>query len=519
MSELNQKQYEAVHSNSPKILCLAGAGVGKTYTLLHRINRLVDEGVDPSSILVLTFTNAAAQNMKDRFQGEISPEFKTFHAFCYSIVASNNAIKRKLGYSDIPRVITDEEYKLVLKQAQLDSGVKLTPKQLRGENLSKPQDKFNYDLFRKFLNRAMIKANVITFDKLCYDICEMFVEHDPAVQKYLDKYTHIMLDEFQDTDIKQWKFATSFSTANLFVVGDALQALYAFRGADSTIIKELASNPEWETIKLVENYRSTSEICNYANNMSHYADDTYRVEIQSDRHGSMVVEDTIDTLDAHLSEYLNTSGVTAVLCRTNREVYTIRDRYSQYFANYEKYLKMMNAVAVYKSCHSDEYAITYLSRYLNAEEYIEFLRQLSLNTNMTIEQFKALFPNESVVIHAEEINNMKSLLQQATCPAMEFIYAASMYDLDYEDVAVIDIEFSTQDDVCHGLSILILKFIESTTSLYIGTIHSAKGLEYDNVIVYNVDSNTFPLNCEDNWNLYYVGVTRAKNNLCVLKGK
>ena len=111
---------------------------------------------------------------------------------------------------------------------------------------------------------------------------------------------------------------------------------------------------------------------------------------------------------------------------------------------------------------------------------------------------------------------MKSLLQKATCPAMEFIYAASMYDLDYEDVAVIDIEFSTQDDVCHGLSILILKFIESTNSLYIGTIHSAKGLEYDNVIVYNVDSNTFPLNCEDNWNLYYVGVTRAKNNLCVL---
>lgn len=518
MPELNQKQYEAVYSDSPKILCLAGAGVGKTYTLLHRISRLIDSGVDPQSILVLTFTNAAAQNMQDRFQGNSSPRFGTFHSFCYSLIATDIAIRRRLGYSDVPRVVADAEYKLLLKQAQLDSGVKLTLKQLAGTNLVTLQDQFNYKLFSKFLNRLLIKSNVITFDKLCYDICEMFVEHDPLIQQYLDKYKYIMLDEFQDTDKKQWDFASSFTEANLFIVGDALQALYSFRGADSSIIKGLASNPEWTTIKLIENYRSTYEICEYANNMSHYADETYRVAIQSDRHGAKVIEDSIKTLDNHLTKYLSTPGTTAVLCRTNKEVHSIRDRYAEYYENYEKYMKMLNAVDLYKSCHNTQYAITYLSRFLDAEEYTEFLRQFSLNTNMNVEQFNELFTSDRLSYHVQELANMKAAISSVASPAMEFITIASIYELNYDDIAVVNLEIHSEDDVCHALSILILKFIESTTSLYIGTIHSAKGLEYDNVIVYNVGSTTFPLDCEDNLNLYYVGITRAKNNLCILKG-
>ena len=129
---LNPGQQIAVDNTSNKILCLAGAGVGKTFTLLHRISRLIEAGTKPDSILVLTFTNAAAKNMADRFSRDATPEFKTFHAFCYSLLIKDAEVRSKLGYKDTPRIINDAEYKLVLNKAKLDSGVKLNSRQLSG---------------------------------------------------------------------------------------------------------------------------------------------------------------------------------------------------------------------------------------------------------------------------------------------------------------------------------------------------------------------------------------------------
>jgi DNA helicase-2/ATP-dependent DNA helicase PcrA len=518
MSQLNYEQEVVVECNHPYIVCLAGAGTGKTFSMLHRINRLIADGVSPQSILVLTFTNAAAQNMRDRFEGANSPEFKTFHAFCYSLIVKDAELRRCLGYDFIPHIISDAEYKLLVSTAKLDSGVKLSAKQLHGENLTTPNHKFEYTVFQKFLDRLLQKNNAITFDKICNDVCKLFVEDSPLVQQYKYTYKVIMVDEFQDSDEVQWRFVTSFPDASIFVVGDALQNLYSFRGTTSRLIKELAADPNWATLRLMQNYRSTKQICRFANSMSHYADNQYRIEIRSEREGSDVIVDTIDTLDKHISDYLSLGGVTAVLCRTNKEVDNIRTRYAQYFMNYEKYLQLCYSVDVYESCLDDMYAVTFLSKFLSQDEFVEFIRQRSLNPELSSTQLVESFNNESVHKYFDEILQLKLQLGDTSSYAIHLMQLAEFYNIDKDILWEVSSDITCKDDVIYALSIIILKYKDSNAGLYVGTIHSAKGLEYDNVILNRVHTSTFRLDNEDNFNLYYVGITRAKNNLCVLKG-
>ena len=518
MTQLNQGQHKAVYCESDKIVCLAGAGTGKTFALLSRIRRLIEEGADPQSMLVLTFTNAAAQNMRDRFNDANCPEFMTFHAFCYSLITNNLAVRKQLGYTEVPRIVSDAEYKLIMNRAKLDSGVKLNTKQMLGENLKTQKDKFEYTIFNKFLTRLMVKEGLITFDKLCYDVCQLFTQDNGTITEYKNRYKYIFCDEMQDTDMRQWEFIESFKTAKLFVVGDALQNLYSFRGTTSEIIKGLASNPEWTSVRLTENYRSSKPICDFANNMSHYADGPYRIEIESTRGGHNVVTATVASLDKWVETYVADNAVTAILCRTNREVDMIRKKYSQYSENYNTYAKLCKSAGLYRSCINEQYRMIFLSQFLSREEYSEFLRQLSVNPDMSIEQFRTLFNNNRVADFDAEISEMYKVIQKADTKSMELLYIANYYGIDGDAVIKVSSNIETEDDVLHALSILAEIYKTKTATLYVGTIHSAKGLEYDNVILYGVDGAAFPLNCEDNWNLYYVGITRAKQNLCILRG-
>ena len=113
--QYNEEQLQAINADAKRLLCLAGAGAGKTATMIARIHRLVSEGVDPTSILVLTFTNAAAFEMKDRYHRQYktkeSPEFRTFHSFCYSILAKDRQILAKLNYTKVPNIATEQHFR------------------------------------------------------------------------------------------------------------------------------------------------------------------------------------------------------------------------------------------------------------------------------------------------------------------------------------------------------------------------------------------------------------------------
>ena len=268
---LNKAQNEVVQSNADKLLVLAGAGTGKTTTMLARISRLIDEEkADVQSILVLTFTNAAACEMRDRYRrshpNQQTPTFCTFHSFCYSLIAGNRDVARRLGYFKGTPFIADETMLHKVKtMCRQKCGTKISDDKLNGKISVTKSEQFQKDLYWKQYNKLLREQNIITFDIMCYEVCKLFVSDDSTISASKDRFKYVFVDEFQDTDPKQWEFVSSFSHSNLFVCGDAKQSIYAFRGADSSIIKSLAENPEWTTIKLSENYRSTAQICDYSN--------------------------------------------------------------------------------------------------------------------------------------------------------------------------------------------------------------------------------------------------------------
>ena len=522
MSELNKQQLQAVQSTADKILCLAGAGTGKTFSMLERIAKVTDEGVDPSSILVLTFTRAAAFEMKERYiknhTGRI-PTFQTFHAFCYSLIASNQEVLHKIGYSNVPAIIDESAKRRVETQVKMQCGTKLSAAQLAKEEKDlRPVDQFAYRLYHKALQKAMTSAEIITFNMLCSKVCQLFAEDDNCIQRYKQQYKYIFVDEFQDTDPTQWRFVSSFTNAKLFVVGDALQAIYSFRNADSSIIKRLAKDKSWETVKLYQNYRSTKEICDFANAHSKYADPSYRIEIKSDKKGSKVDSKFIsgnsvsnDALNLMYASLSSESGSTAVLCRSNAEVDVTVDFLRNKNIEVRTGRRNTDAVNILKSAFDDEYLVDWCSTFLNSQKYAEFIRMVAIEgithrAPFFYDKFKNYF---AVGYYLNAIMTIRNILNDSDQAPFQKCFGI-FQQLELKDTLV-DTDAKTPEEIVnYCISVL---GSEDDSGVYVGTIHSAKGLEYDNVHLLGVDGKSFKLDNEDNLNLYYVGITRAKTNL------
>lgn len=501
--DLNEQQQAVVNSNASKILCLAGAGTGKTRTLIARIQRLVADGVDPRSILVLTFTNAAAFEMEQRFsQGKFrsaySPKFGTFHSFCYGLIVSDPAIRNLIGYTEVPNVATDIQVKEITKLAEQQCNLKSTEK----------QDPKNYKIVRQAIKRILKQRNLITFNNMCYDVCQLFVNNLPPVWKYKDKYKYILADEYQDTDERQHKFILSFDKANLFVCGDALQSLYAFRGADSSIIKELASDPEWEVHKLSINYRSTVEICKFANSMSTYAGSSYRVPISSSRHGTdvHVIRDRkpYDQMNDAL-HFL--ADDTAILCRTNKEVYVMCSILKDCGIKYTTAASPERLLNLCRAALNDEFLISWAASLLPSGQYEIYIRENTLNP-YTLDRFYLQFQTNYTARRCiDDVYRLRTALEQRDTAQISAILRIEAPER-LEDQSVPDYLSTIIDTNSNS---------DGEASIYVGTVHSVKGLEFDTVIVLHVDSKSFPLTDEDNLNVYYVAITRAKNNLYIYK--
>ena len=332
----NKEQLQAINSNSDRILCLAAAGTGKTFTLINRISRLVSDGIDPSSILALTFTNAAAAEMKERYEnqneGKAVPEFRTFHSFCYSLLCKDPEIRAALNYDSVPVICSEEQEKSIEERARVQCKLTISKERLAHRDTLSKKDQFQAELYDKAVSRIMRSEGLITFDQLNKDVSELFANEHPATKFYKSTYKHILIDELQDTDPTQMKFLNSFPDSHFFLVGDTLQNLYSFRGTTNAYIKILSNAPGWEVIKLFTNYRSTNQICEYANKFGRgYADISYRVDMTATRDGERVITKLINgpsgynavnpsDIEDFMKESAKLSGTTAILCRTNREV-------------------------------------------------------------------------------------------------------------------------------------------------------------------------------------------------------
>lgn len=526
MVKLNKEQLQAVNSKSDRILCLAGAGAGKTATMLERISNLVSNGVAPSSIMALTFTNAAAAEMRERYEsknvGKETPEFRTFHSFCYSIVCKDFNILTALGYEKVPMIASEEQEKAIEEKAKIQCKITLSKDKLEHrENLTK-KEQFQVNLYDKAVNRLMRSANIITFDKLNSEVSDLFAADNQSTKAYKDKYKYIFVDEFQDTDHHQIKFLNSFPHTDFYFCGDVLQEIYRFRGTSNEYIKILSNTPDWEKIKLFTNYRSTNQICEYANKFSSkYADSSYRIEMQGIRDGDRVITKLVDGPSNYssisqrdikdvLNEVDKLQGTSAIICRTNKEVSAI----ISYFKSHDITFTTSKDTKIQKliDCAlSDTYMLGLLASYLSTNKYGEYIRLASQTKNPDLAWFLKVYGNVAQI--KDDVKNVKLLKDIAfNNDTTNNRLDAIAKNFNIKNIQHTDRQYSGKE---------LLQYLKEvitdikSSELYVGTIHSVKGLEYDNVFVMNVGSYCFKLDSEEMKNLFYVAITRAKNHLFV----
>ena len=285
---LNSSQINAVSHGEGPLLVLAGPGSGKTRVIAHRIAYLIDDfSIPPGSILAVTFTNKAAAEMKKR-AGELAGErtsgiwIGTFHSVCLRI------LKREAdsleGYTR-DFVVYDQNDQLSLLKScmkELDYGESLfSPKGVLSEfdGVENRADVFFRDDFYgralrelyDFYKNELVKRNAMTFNDLLRLANRLLSENEEVCSRYQDRFSHVLVDEYQDTNVVQYRFVKTLSQRhrNLFVVGDDSQSIYGWRGADINNILNFEKDfPGAGVVKLERNYRSTSTILSIANSLA-----------------------------------------------------------------------------------------------------------------------------------------------------------------------------------------------------------------------------------------------------------
>ncbi len=287
LTGLNDQQQEAVlHINGP-CMVLAGAGSGKTRVLTSRISNLIDNGVNPDSILAITFTNKAAQEMRARVT-QLIPDYsghwiQTFHAACYKILRMDINL---LGYNKSFAIIGEGESKTLMKEIlkeehdyeskpdELLYAIKQAKNSLMNpetyfNNLSIPtlvKDKY-YQIYRIY-NARLKEFNALDFEDLIVLCIKLFKDNPQILEKYQNWFRYIMVDEYQDTNYAQYLWANMLGARhnNIFVVGDPDQSIYSWRGAEPGNVKKfLTDYKDAKLVKLETNYRSTQQIIEAAN--------------------------------------------------------------------------------------------------------------------------------------------------------------------------------------------------------------------------------------------------------------
>ena len=302
LENLNKEQKEAVQTTQGPLLILAGAGSGKTKVLTTRIAYMIRQGVRPRNILAVTFTNKAAKEMKERIGkiiGEDTVKYMwvgTFHGICgrilrenidkYNTATGKNLDKNFTIYddSDTNQIITR-----TIKKLNLDEKVYPTKlvKTVISNAKNKMQDATTFATYaRDFKSqriasiyeeyeKALNNNNAIDFDDMLMLTVKLLEQNEEVRRQYYERFQHIMVDEYQDTNLAQYNLVNMLYTnlskdvpdeRSLCVVGDVDQSIYSWRGADFTIIMNFQKDyPKTKLIKLEQNYRSTACILNAAN--------------------------------------------------------------------------------------------------------------------------------------------------------------------------------------------------------------------------------------------------------------
>lgn len=368
---LNAPQQQAVQATDGPVLILAGAGSGKTKALTHRIAYLIaEQGVWPSQILAVTFTNKAAKEMRFRLAGlldqdasqrEFMPWMGTFHSVCVRLLRMEGEV---IGLQRNFVIYDEDDRRSVIKQAMKSLGV--TDKQLKASaassiisteknklndpetmlaNARYPYQQMIAEVYAEY-EKMRREAQALDFDDLLIEVVRLLRDQPEVRHRWQERFRHILIDEYQDTNAAQYAIVKLLvnENRNICVVGDDWQSIYSWRGADFTNILNFEKDfPGAEVIKLEQNYRSTQAILDAAQQViAHNTQRTDKLLWTDSGQGAPLQLHSYYTEDEeaaaaadHIEVQVNMGGRSyddfAVLYRTNAQSFALERAFRQRF--------------------------------------------------------------------------------------------------------------------------------------------------------------------------------------------
>ena len=596
LEQLNDRQKEAVLYNEGPLLIIAGAGAGKTKTLTTKIAFLIEEkNVDPRNILAITFTNKAAKEMKDRLFlqiGSLSKELQvsTFHSFGLKLLRENFEI---LGY-DRNFVIMDSDdsltvVKKILKDMNYDPKI-YNPKAIRNKisscknEMMSPEvyDRYAVSDYEKVIKEVYEKYqiklqrnNSVDFDDLLLLPIQLFKKNPDVLDKYQELYQYILIDEYQDTNEAQYILTKLLSAKNrkITCVGDDSQSIYSFRGANyKNILNFEKDYKDAKTILLEQNYRSTSNILDAANqvikNNKMRKDKnlwTSRGEGEKIRYyRSFNERDEAQYVIRKIKEMVN-RGIEykdmAILYRTNAQSRVLEEEMLKENFPY----KVIGSINFYNRKEIKD-LLAYLRLIHNSKDNISLLRVINtpkrgigLKTieNLTYkadEQYTSIYEaidSGKELEFKNLIERLKEVSQNLTLTELiDKVLDASGMRQELESEGSLEAEVRLENleefksitktfEEREGLVSLEDFLLETTlvsdveeykddpNRISLMTVHSVKGLEFDRVFVVGMEEGIFPhmnslmesSEIEEERRLCYVAITRAKEELHLINAR
>lgn len=603
--KLNKFQYEAVMHDKGPALLLAGAGTGKTRTLIYRVAHLIESGVSPESILLLTFTNKAANEMKERAEKMLKEKCGitacTYHSFCVKMlrfygkmagISPDFTIISGPDEADIIDIIKSELNFQKLKNmpsASVFASMLSTcvNKRLTLEELLKEQKYWRFRqnerkllLLQEETKKYKEEHNLFNYDDILLKFDQMLTDYSNIARRIEDTYRYIMVDEYQDTNTLQDSIIRKIRTknTNLMVVGDDMQSIYKFRGAD---VQNILSFPKRYTdckvIYLTENYRSSQEILNLANHVMTNATEGYQKNLRAQFSSQELpkvysVNDTkteaefvLNRIKAKHAEGIPYNDI-CVLYRNSFQSYELEVLLNKAGLDFEKY----GGIRFLDRAHIKD-VLAFLRIYTNPSDELAWFRILQLHIGIgkvyarNISRKCLEYGPEYLIddchkrkkygVHIRKlydeiqswegkefleilksscayyVKTLKNTIRNKKVDS-ESDREESLQDLERnkEDITILQ---EMAKDYDSALAFLDATTLDATKSkgneedkLVLSTIHSVKGLEYDTVILLDCIDEILPSaryigSPEDNEDVrcMYVAVTRAKNTLYMMVPK
>ena len=552
LANLDSDQQEAVKKTDGPNLILAGAGSGKTRVLTYKVAYLVLEKKTPAqNILMVTFTNKAAGEMKERVfkyldKGSELPFMGTFHSFCARLLRVES---ERAGFSKNFSIYDETDQLDLVKEilSDLQIGSKSRPQailaaisQAKGELLG-PDDykKLSFGYFAHIVSevypryqKLLLKNNALDFDDLISETVKLLKQNSDIAQKYQKRFCYILVDEYQDVNTAQYELTKILAGfwGNITVVGDACQAIYGFRGADFRNILNFEKDFENVTVfNLTRNYRSTQAILDGAFSVISQNESHPILKLWTKNKGGELLEifeaenevEEAGFVLTQIKESYSPLSSFAVLYRTNAQSRVLEEAClesgipyvlvggTRFYQRKEikdvlSYLRVItNPKDSVSQKRIEKIGKGRLKKFEKVKEEIERNRKPQEIIENILKETEYLFLiDDGTEKGKSRVENVKELLSVAS----KFENLSDFL----ENVSLVEAESEAQKSASEGKEAITLM-----------TVHAAKGLEFETVFLVGMEEGLFPhlrssfdpADLEEERRLAYVGITRAKVKL------